>query len=236
MKNRANINLVCLPFAGAGASTFNEWLSISDHVRVVAVELPGRETKFTERLYTHVEEAVSGIIPELLRDIDTFLPVVLFGHSLGAILAFELASALEKLDQVTIAAVIVSGSPNPWELREQRATGLPDDEFFQRVNKFAGYNHPAIDNPMFRELFLPVLRADVEMHEHYKPKNNERIDAPIVTLRGSQDELVSAEQKLRWNQASLKQVTHKELPGGHMYLVDHAKDIVALIEALYVCE
>ncbi|ABC28861.1 predicted thioesterase involved in non-ribosomal peptide biosynthesis [Hahella chejuensis KCTC 2396] len=231
MKEVSLVNLVCLPFAGAGASVFHEWKDLSDKLNVIAVQLPGREKRFVEPAYTNVAEAVQGIMPELMAELDFSKPIVFFGHSLGAVLAFELARAMCAEEKANVQGLIVSGSPSPWNNREERASGLPDDEFVRRVNEFAGYSHPALEDPIMREVLLPTLRADVEMHESYHPLADDSLPITVLTIRGSDDELVTAEDKALWSKASSVQTLHEELPGGHMYLMDDPTAVIALIES-----
>src|SRR5918999_550347 len=158
--------VLCFPFAGAGAAAFRRCQEFSARrVRVVPIELPGRATRFAEPPYTDVSEAADGLHPEILELLDGEPEVALFGHSLGAVLAFEMALRLEA--SVAVRGVFVSGSPGPYTRRARQASGLSDGEFLDRVKELAGHSHPALDDPELRELLLPVLRADVEMHEAY---------------------------------------------------------------------
>jgi surfactin synthase thioesterase subunit len=145
------------------------------------------------------------------------------------VLAYELALQLEKDTGCDLRHLVVSGSPGPWSGRDRRATGLGDDEFLARVQEFAGYRHDALADPDMRELLLPILRGDVEMHENYKPVSDEPLTIPITSLRGTGDALVSAEEAAQWRQATSGSFDTAEIPGEHMYLVDSP---VPLLETL----
>ncbi|ALG10940.1 thioesterase II family protein [Kibdelosporangium phytohabitans] len=222
--------LVCLPFAGVGASFFHPWsVAASDRLRVVAPQLPGRERRIDEEPYRDVHAAVDGLLHDLLGQ----LPggrVALFGHSLGAVLAYELAHRLVNLPGVEVVRLFASGSTEPHTPRPGRATGLDDDEFVDRVRQFAGFSDEALDDEEMRELILPTLRADVQMHESYVPSTELPLPAPVTALRGDSDELVSADQAAGWAKATSKDFTFTELPGGHMYLTTSAPAVVRLIE------
>jgi surfactin synthase thioesterase subunit len=82
-----------------------------------------------------------------------------------------------------------------------------------------------------RELILPTLRADREMHENYTPSTDEPVSVPVCSIRGSNDGLVSAEQAQEWRKATSSEFSFIELPGDHMYLVDRAQEVLDLIEA-----
>ncbi|MEV7190128.1 alpha/beta fold hydrolase [Kitasatospora sp. NPDC093102] len=223
--------LVCVPFAGAGPSFFHPWRALSaGRWRVVPVELPGRERRILETPYRNAVEAARNCVDALVADLDEGERVVLFGHSLGAVLAYEFAHLLGARG-VHVERLVVSGSPGPRTQRERRATGLPEEEFLARVEEFAGFRHEALDHPEMRELILPVLRADCEMHENYVPSTDEPLSVPVCSLRGGSDGLVGAEQAQEWRKATTGGFSYRELPGDHMYLVDSGREVLELIEA-----
>ncbi|MET7303541.1 alpha/beta fold hydrolase [Embleya sp. NPDC005575] len=230
-EDRDPIALLCVPFAGAGPSFFHPWRELSaDRWRVLSVELPGRERRIMETPYRNVVEAAKNSVDDIVAELGKGTRTVLFGHSLGAVLAYELVHLLSTRD-VHVERLVVSGSPGPWTQRERRATGLPDEEFLARVEEFAGFRHEALDHPEMRELILPVLQADCEMHENYVPSTDEPVSVPICSIRGSSDGLVSAEQALEWRKATTGGFSHAEFTGDHMYLVDRAREVLDLIEA-----
>ncbi|MGV0098697.1 thioesterase II family protein [Streptomyces californicus] len=229
--------LVCLPFAGAGASFFRPWQRVAgDRLTILPMQLPGRERRIDQDPYTDVGTATDGLLADLraaLAD-DPRLPrrIALFGHSLGAVLAYELAHRLAgDPDGPALVHLFVSGSPHPAEQRGRRATGLPDDAFLARVNEFAGYTHEALDDPEMRELILPTLRADVRMHESYTPSTDRALPAPLTAVRGSHDELVSGEEAAAWEKVAGAGFRSVELPGGHMYLTESASALLDVVAA-----
>jgi surfactin synthase thioesterase subunit len=229
------IPLVCLPFAGAGASFFYPWNAIADEeIEIVAIQLPGREWRIHEDPYRNAAKAADELFPEIAEELGGGGPVMFFGHSLGAVLAYELAHRFSASAAFQVTQLIVSGSPGPWTRRTRRATGLPETEFLERVREFAQYNAETMENPEVRELVLPILRADVEMHEDYVPSTDDPLAAPITSLRGSHDELVSAERASEWAKATSRVFEFTELPGSHMYLVEGADGILHLARELAV--
>jgi surfactin synthase thioesterase subunit len=226
--------LLCFPYAGAGAGFFLPWRSQDPAaVDVVPIQLPGREKRFTETAYRDVHEAVDDLLDDVLDTIAGRRRVVVFGHSLGAILAYEMAHRIQAVGGPVLAHVVVSGSPGPTVIRPTRATGLPDGEFLARVAEFAGYTHPALDDPAMRELLLPCLRADVEMHENYRPPaSRPPLSIPITALRGAADGLVSSAETREWARVTTEEFRVVEMAGGHMYLVDSAAEILALVTRL----
>ena len=221
--------VLCLPFAGAGASFFRLWRRLDvPGVAVEPLQLPGREERLAEAPCTDVGTAVAGLLPAALEATHR-RPVALFGHSLGAVLAYELARALVDRCPDRVAHLFVSGSPAPWDGRTERATGCPDEEFVARVERFAGYRHPALGIPELRELLLPALRADVQMHEHYVPSAAGPLPVPITCMRARGDHLVSAAQAGRWREATSARFDAVEVDGGHMYLADDPGLVLGVI-------
>ncbi|WP_199551423.1 thioesterase II family protein [Streptomyces sp. N35] len=225
------IALLCVPFAGAGPSFFHPWRELAaGRWRVATVDLPGREKRLLEEPYGSVVEAAKAEIDRVVAELGEGTRTILFGHSLGAVLAYELAHLLGRRG-VPVERLVVSGSPGPWTQRERRAAGLSGDEFLARVEEFAGFRHEALDHPEMRELILPALHADCTMHEAYVPSTDDPVTVPVVSLRGDHDGLVTAEEARQWKDATTGTFTYVEFPGDHMYLVDHGEQILDVIAA-----
>ncbi|MFJ3671342.1 thioesterase II family protein [Streptomyces sp. NPDC090106] len=222
-----HVTLVCLPFAGAGASFFRAWRKLpSPGVEVAPLQLPGREEQFHRSPFTDVADAVKELTPQVLERTAHSSRVALFGHSLGAVLAYEVARELERGGHPAFGHLVVSGSPPPWAGRRERTVAVDDEEFLRRVQDFAGYRHEAFDDPDLRELLLPTLRADVTMHESYRPSDRRPLAVPVTVLRGAEDTLVSREEAEEWRHVTTGPFTYTEPPGGHMYLADTADPVL----------
>lgn len=231
---RPPVALVCLPFAGAGASFFRPWAAYAPAgLRVLPVQLPGRERLVDEPPYTDVRAAVAGVLPGLRAELAAagLSRVIPFGHSLGALLAYELARALLEDPGTEVVRLVVSGSPEPAAGRAERASGLPDGEFLARVEAFAGYSSEVLADPEARELILPVLRADVLMHEDYRPDGASSLPVPVTSVRGADDALVGPDDAAGWAKVTGRDFDLLELPGGHMYLIDAVPALLSAIAA-----
>jgi surfactin synthase thioesterase subunit len=224
--------LICLPFAGAGPSFFKDWIPLTSSLDIVAPQLPGREKRFLEEPYRDVTQAITGILEEVLQLVGKRSRVNIFGHSLGAVLAYELAHRLAGIKGIQVEHLVVSGSPGPWTPRQRRATGMDDESFIGQVREFAGYDHPALNDADMREMLLPLLRADVEMHESYYPPEGQTLEVPITSVRGTEDELVSHAEAAQWQSATTKPIQLIEIQGGHMYLTKSPDRLLRMIESL----
>ena len=226
------IRLLCLPYAGGGASFFKAWRRIdSSTVDIIGIQLPGRENLIRQPHPATVADAVDAVLPACEEHLAQPAPVCLFGHSSGAVIAFEIARRLDVLAPGRVSRLFVSGSAAPWLGRPGSATGLSDDKFVTAVQSFAGATHPALAEPRLRSLVLPPLRADVRMHEEYQVPFGIATDTPITAMRGDQDALISEAATKEWAHATRGDFDYVTLPGEHMYLTDGRADLIALVSS-----
>jgi surfactin synthase thioesterase subunit len=223
--------ILCFPPAGAGASFFAQWrIPVSTGCSLVPVDLPGKEKRYTEEPHRRVSSLVMKLVPELRTAIGDADRVALFGHSFGAVLAYEVACAMAE-DAGREVLLVASGSPGPTTQREPRITGRDDEGFLDGVRQFTGYSHPALEDPELRELLLPGLRADIEMHETYEPDMSRVPGFPVIAIRGADEALVSAAAAAEWAAVTSGSFRLEEVPGGHMYLVDRWPEVVGIIQS-----
>lgn len=224
--------LLCFPPAGAGAGFYRPWVGQQPELRVVPVEIPGREKRFAEPECPDLGSLLDTIVPELLRTVAGTRRVAVFGHSFGALLAYETVRALAERAPRLDLTLVASGATRPGIPRSGRITGLPDDEFVAGVQRIAGYRHPALDEPELRELLLPPLRADVAMHENHVFDASARpLDVPVIAVRGTADRIVSEAAAERWREITTGPFTSVSIDGGHMYLVDSWRPLLDVIAA-----
>lgn len=229
------VALLCLPFAGAGASFYQPWHQIAaataPDLAVSPLQLPGRERLIDETPYSDLHAAADGLVPVALRAA-AGRPVAIFGHCLGAILAYELTQRLAELGSVEIAHVFVSASRSPWDRPALVSSEVSDDELLRSINDVTGYRHAALDIPELRELLMPTLRADVRMLEAYEPRHSVSLEIPFTAYHGREDEVVSGDDTRGWAQATRREFVNVEMPGSHMYLVESAG---TLLESIRRC-
>jgi surfactin synthase thioesterase subunit len=215
------MKLFCLPFAGAGATLFRAWPKPLDRsLQVVPLQLPGREERFADEFHQDIEAAGREQVGTIRSAIGPSERFALFGHSFGATLAFEVAHQFAERSDSRLFHLFASGAPAPDVPLGRDSTNLDDEAFVLRVEDIAGYRHPALADPEFRELVLPALRADVCMHESYRARDRHPLKIPITVFRGSEDTTVSEADSRRWSHWSMSAVRYCEMPGGHMYLME----------------
>ena len=189
-----------------------------DQLDVLPVSLPGREKRYVEAAYRSVETAIAGANDEVVQSLTGYSQVAIFGHGMGAVLAFEMARRLSCRLSPKVVLVAVSGAPDLMSPRQDYARGLSDEQFLDQVASFEAYTPKALAQPQMRALLLQSLRADIELHERYVPLSAEALDVPVLAMRGTEDELVSSQQILQWCHSTRASFTSVEIPGDHMYL------------------
>jgi surfactin synthase thioesterase subunit len=221
-------SLLCLPFAGSGASFFHPWNRLGLRgVVATPLQLPGRERRLAEEPYRDMHAAADGLLPAALKA-TAGGPVALFGHCfLGAVLAYELTRRLVGTGRVS--HLFVSAARPPSSGRVSDVAGLSDDEFLAYVAKTTGYRHAAFDIPEMRELLLPTLRADFEMDETYSAVDEEPLDVPVTAVFARDDTFVSRDEVNGWHEMTTGKFSLVEMPGGHMYLADGVEPLLELI-------
>ncbi len=225
-----SIPLVCLPPAGAGASFFHPWRGVADPFHLVPVDLPGRETRFADEPRTDMPGVIEAILPGVLAVIRDCRQSVIFGHSFGAVVAYELARRVSDAGLQRLRLVlVVSGAGRPGSGPDELISGLDDDHFLDQVRHRTGYSHPAFDDPEIRALLLPTLRADIALSERYRPHVIAPLPHPVLTLRGDADELVSAAQAAQWREMTSAEFVMRQIPGGHMYLTESWQQLLDLL-------
>ncbi|MFJ9817507.1 amino acid adenylation domain-containing protein [Streptomyces sp. NPDC101151] len=218
--------LFCLPFAGGGPDGFDSWLpSLRDRMDVHVAHLPGRGTRFAEPM-PHSSEK---LVPEMAAEMAPFLgeSVVLFGHSMGALLAYELARELHRSYGVSPACLVVSGQSSPQHRDPEGLHKLPPEEMLRVLARFGGVDPAVFDEPELLELVLPTLRADVAIAETYRHVPGPPLACPLVVY-GSQDDPGTTPSALAgWRETTTGPVETFLFPGGHFHFNDNPEPFAA---------
>jgi medium-chain acyl-[acyl-carrier-protein] hydrolase len=179
--------------------------------------MPGRETRLSEPLFTRMEPLLDAMDRELRPWLD--IPYAVFGHSMGALLAFEWARRLRRNGYLMPACLFLSGRRAP-DLPGD--TGLlhplPDREFVQELTRrYDGIPPEFLGDAALMEVFLPILRADIAVVESYRFQEDEPLDCPITVFSGMNDASVSWDELLAWKRHTSRRFAMQVLPGGHFY-------------------
>ena len=219
---QAKLSLFCFPYAGGGALIFRNWARhLPSAVEVLPIQLPGRGSRLKEAPCTDLSTLVSliaeGLTPHLNR------PFVVFGHSLGAMILFELTRILQHEQSAQPLHLFVSGCRAPHISESQSITyNLPENEFIEELRRLNGTPGEVLEHPELMKLLMPVLRADFQMCETYNYSPGSPLNCPITAFGGLQDEKIPREYLEAWRVHTSAAFNLWMLPGDHFFL--HASE------------
>jgi medium-chain acyl-[acyl-carrier-protein] hydrolase len=227
---KARIRLFCFPYAGRGASLFSAWPGeMPDDIEICAIQLPGRENRLREPAFSSwsavLDELVFALIPYLDR------PYAFFGHSLGALIAFELACALQQRgNQPDPLHLFLSGCRAPHLIKKKPPLSLlPEAEFLQALRQLEGTPEEVLQNKDLLDLLMPLLRADFALFEAYEVTEKAPLPCPLTVFGGLQDKKNPQETLTAWNIYTSQTFQAHFFPGGHFFLREEMKPLLRMI-------
>lgn len=223
--NNPKIRLFCFPYAGGSHNIYTPWLGkFNDCVELVFIQLPGRGCRIREIPHNNM----ASIINELMEHADyiTSTPYVLFGHSLGSRIAFDLAYKFYNDNLPLPKYFIGSGSRAPHLKNDKKNIhSLPNEQFIVELEKMNGTNKEILQNEELVELLTPMLRADFRIAElHQTPKL--AISVPFTILQGSDDIDITPAQLNAWSELSQAEISIVHLPGDHFFINHHSSLVI----------
>jgi medium-chain acyl-[acyl-carrier-protein] hydrolase len=231
------LRLFCLPYAGGGATLFRGWQQqVGPGIEICPIELPGRGQRRHDPPFRRVADAVHaicmGVEPYLVG-----VPCAWFGHSMGAILAFEIARRLQLHRGVRVRHLFVSATRAPHRHHVDRHTyNVPDDEFIEILRGLKGTSEALLTDLDAMELMLPHVRADVELVQTYHYAAGARVRCPVRAFAGLDDAHVSREDMEQWREAVSGPFALSVIPGDHFFLTAAARDLLGVIgNDLHAC-
>lgn len=212
------IRLFCFPYAGGNATLYAPWArAMPSDVELVAIQPPGRATRFREPAFDRLEPLLEALLPNLVPLLQQ--PYVFFGHSMGALVAFELTRLLRQEGLPLPSHLVVSGRRAPhWTHTEAPMHDLPDAKFLERLKALNGTPEALLREPELMAMVLPTLRADFAVLEHWQHQEQAPLPVPITALGGTQDDRVPLESLNEWQQHTTGSFNHALFEGDHFYL------------------
>jgi surfactin synthase thioesterase subunit len=194
-------------------------------VALQSVRLPGRESRFREAPFAAMEDLVTALAPVVAEQTD--VPTVIFGYSLGALIAYELTVRLQGCGAPPVL-LAVGGANAPHVPRSgPRLSELDDDGLVAALGRLQGAPDPALQNAELRALMLPTVRADFVLLDRYTADPRPRLAVPVATFRGLDDPELTAAGMAAWADVTVGGVAHHSYPGGHFFLADDPGDLVS---------
>jgi medium-chain acyl-[acyl-carrier-protein] hydrolase len=220
--------LICFPYAGAGATAYADWAALlPPEIELVAVQLPGRQNRIAEEPFRETGPLIAALSYALGPVLDG--PFAFFGHSGGALLAYELAKVLRARGGRGPEQLFLSAQPAPDAAGRQQWHRLPDDEFRAEVLALGGLEPEIADDPDVLAELLPLLRADFGLWERHRPTPVAPLDCPITVLCGASDHRVPLSSVDGWRARTTAEFSTQIYPGGHFYFFSATADVVSFI-------
>lgn len=237
MRSSSQFRLFCFPHSGGVASIFRSWQScFPSSYEICPIQLPGRENRFAEPLLHSVSDVIQSLYPAIQPFLD--IPFALFGHSLGAILAFELIKKIRKEGAShSSATLFVSACSAPHHLSDKsQLHKMPDAEFLRELEGYKAMPRQLLESPEAIKVLLPRLKADFTIFETYRNiENPDLVDVPLVAFGSEEDELVPLDHLKAWEKHSLNFIKVELLSGGHFYYLQKLPDLAQRIVAISGC-
>jgi medium-chain acyl-[acyl-carrier-protein] hydrolase len=218
----ARLRLVCLPHAGGAASAFRGWAQdLGPRIEVLPIQYPGRENRFALAPFTRmaplVEELARALRPELDR------PYAIYGHSLGALIGFELARRLRR-EGGPMPLCLFAASRRAPHLRSAISDvhKLPDAQLVTWLQRAAGTDSALLNNRRWLRYYLPALRADLEVSEDYEYRAEAPLPCPIAAFGGSADRVLAVAELAAWRDQTSAAFELQLCAGGHLFYLSSA--------------
>lgn len=223
----AALRLFCFPYAGGGASvyrTFSKALPVA--IDVCAVQLPGRESRLGEPPVEQIGRLVSMLADGLAKHL--VQPYAFFGHSMGALIAFELVRELRQRGSPLPMHVFASACAAPHIPDRDETHKLTDDQLVEQLRALGGMSEEVLAHRELMAMVIPVMRADAAVSECYVHQTQMPLPVPVTAFCGLADEKAPRVQMEAWQQHTTGGFSMVMVPGGHMFLLGEQLDSVAL--------
>lgn len=223
---KASVRLFCFPYAGGTALVYRTWAQkLPASVEIVAIQLPGRFTRMREPAVSKLTDLLEPLASALKPFLDK--PFAFFGHSMGALVCFEVARFVRRQWRALPRHLFVSGRSAPQLNREHRPLyNLPKDELLVDLKQLGGTPREVLEHPELMDLMLPLLRADFSICDTYEYTEEAPLACPITAFGGLQDFDVSRRGIEAWGEQTTAPFTLRMFAGNHFFI--HTNEMLLL--------
>lgn len=227
----SELRLFCCHYAGGSASSFYPWTKyFTENIEIAGIQLPGRGTSCGETPINIMEAVIEALSKEFKSWLDK--PFILFGHSLGSLIIFELTKMLAALS-VSPEHLIVSGCRAPHlPPRRKPISKLPDREFISKLMDYNGTPKEFLEHQELLELFLPTLRADFAITENYRYLESDPLPCNITAIIGDNDPNIYESDVKEWDQHTRLGFKYYVLPGDHFFINSARTELIDIIKKI----
>jgi len=223
------VKLFCVPYAGGSAMIYNKWKShLPDYIELCPIELAGRGSRIAEPFYTGLEAAVEDIYATISVDISNY-DYAFFGHSMGALLVYEVLQKIKALGNKLPLHAFFSGRKPPHAKREKIFSSLSTEEFEKEIMSLGGTPPDLFKHPELKEIFVPILRSDFKISETVVERPEiSKLPFDISALVGK-EEFITSEEAEGWQLHTSGNYSMYTIKGGHFFLLEETKAVTKII-------
>ncbi len=226
---QAAVRLFCLPFAGGGASVYRGWgKELGPTIEVCPIQIPGRENRFSETAHRDINTLAPAIASQLQFYIDT--PYLIYGHSMGALVTFEVLRILQQKGQ-PLPSIAILGAHRAAHLPPKRRpmSELDDEAFIEKLTTFGGFPKEVLESEELLKFVMPTLRADFTLCDSYAHQPDDKLDCPLVLVAGKHDQEVGPQDMQPWDEHTSHSARLVTLDAGHFFLKTHQAELMQII-------
>ncbi|WP_158899999.1 thioesterase II family protein [Burkholderia sp. L27(2015)] len=225
------LRLYCFSYAGGSAADFMPWQSaLAPDIEVCAIQLPGRGARLDEPTVASMAQLLETLAPVIARDGEQ--PFAFFGHSLGALVAFEVARYAMHRSLPQPSRLLVSGCAAPQRYHSlEQLHRLSDDGLVDALRRLNGTPAELLEHRELMELILPALRADLTLAETYAYRPGPSLPVPITVLSGTLDLHTQLEPVDAWHEQTCVECRTYAFEGDHFFIKAHFHAVIACIHA-----
>ena len=206
------------PFAGGNESSYNQ--IFDDLENVIVYNYPGRNNRIKENPIVDIHKLVEDLYPLILNALNGLNTYYIYGHSLGAMVAFLIAKRIGQDPTLLQPKKLVVTGFRPPSISREKFSHLSETAFWDRIISFGGVPIEMIEQPILQKFFEPILRSDIKLWESYDYIETNQLSIPIHAFYGS-DEKTTYNEMCLWKKESSSEVLITEFKGGHFFILDH---------------
>lgn len=226
----AELRLFCFPYAGGSSAIFSSWWrSLPSFVQVVSIQLPGRGNRLSEQPWRRMDQLADAIAEDVLPVFEE-KAFAFYGHSMGAVLMFEVARRLARQNKTQPEFLLISGRRAPHIPDDDPITyNLPRKELIEDLKRLNGTPKEVLESEELMALMEPMLRADFEVVQTYQYTQSPPLDCPFIVMGGMDDTEVKREYLEGWRMHTSSVYSMTMFPGGHFFLHSHKEPLLKFL-------
>ena len=229
-RTRPEMRLFCFPYAGGSAMVFQKWHRVfPESIEICAIQYPGRGNRLREQAFTSSKPLAQEVTEALLPVLD--VPFAFFGHSMGALIAFDVTRELRRRQKPLPKHLFLSGVRAPHlRLHDRVAFDLPEPEFIEELRRLNGTPTEVLENAELMALMIPMLRADFSVAQGYEFVEETPLSVPMSVYGGTDDPSVSVTELEGWRGQTTGPFSVQMFAGDHFYLHSSETVLTAAIQ------